>query len=277
MRVATWNLWWRYGDWEARLEAITRTLVGLDADVIGLQEVWHTEDNSAAERLAAALGLHLAFAASPRPEKWQQKIGDPSVGIGNAVLSRWPITATAEARLPAGDARDEGRMALGTTIATPWGLLPFTTTHVNSAWGQSAIREAQLRGALDLVATHDPAPFPPILCGDFNAAPDFDEIRALSGRRVPLVDELVLLDAWEFLRPLEPGWTWDRRNPHVDATNEPNARIDYLFLGIAGPDRLGRPREIGLFGDEPVNGIWPSDHFGVYADLDVTKPTGDVR
>jgi endonuclease/exonuclease/phosphatase family metal-dependent hydrolase len=38
-RVATWNLWWRFGDWQARFEAIAAVLREAAPDVVGLQEV----------------------------------------------------------------------------------------------------------------------------------------------------------------------------------------------------------------------------------------------
>lgn len=272
MKLATWNLWWRFGHWERRQAGIIDALRALEADVVGLQEVWHTNDANFAQQLADLLGYQMAFAPSPRPEKWQRRIGDDTTGIGNAVLSRWPITTANQVRLPAGDAPDEGRMALVTTIDTPWGELPFTTTHLNSAWGQSAIREAQLQTTLEHMATMPTHRFPPVLCGDFNAAPDFDEIRAVSGRRPPLAPCGPLLDAWEFLHPLEPGWTWDRTNPHVDALHEPNARIDYLFVGPPDQDGIGRPQAAGLFGHQPADGVWPSDHFGVWVELNHQAP-----
>ena len=37
VRVATWNLWWRHGDWEARQPAILECLRDLDADIVGWQ------------------------------------------------------------------------------------------------------------------------------------------------------------------------------------------------------------------------------------------------
>ena len=40
VRVLSWNIWWRYGPWEARRPAIAATLPQLDADVVCLQEVW---------------------------------------------------------------------------------------------------------------------------------------------------------------------------------------------------------------------------------------------
>jgi endonuclease/exonuclease/phosphatase family metal-dependent hydrolase len=39
VRVVTWNLWWRLGDWEPRAEAIALTLEELRPDLVCLQEV----------------------------------------------------------------------------------------------------------------------------------------------------------------------------------------------------------------------------------------------
>jgi endonuclease/exonuclease/phosphatase family metal-dependent hydrolase len=40
VRVASWNLWWRFGPWERRRDAIAAVLADARPDVIGLQEVW---------------------------------------------------------------------------------------------------------------------------------------------------------------------------------------------------------------------------------------------
>jgi Endonuclease/Exonuclease/phosphatase family len=45
VRIATWNVWGRYGPWEARLPAITETLRRVDADIVGLQEVWEDAES----------------------------------------------------------------------------------------------------------------------------------------------------------------------------------------------------------------------------------------
>jgi len=131
MRLATWNLWWRFGPWSGRQEAIKSVLSELDADIIALQEVWFTDEMNQAEVLASELGYHFQFVPSPAPQKWQNRINDDTIGIGNAVVSRWPIVSTKTLRLPAGDAIDEGRVAIHTMIDTPHGLVPLTTTHLN--------------------------------------------------------------------------------------------------------------------------------------------------
>ena len=51
-------------------------------------------------------------------------------------------------------------------------------------------------------------------------------------------------------------------NPHVLATGEPSARIDHVLVGRPGADGQGRVRRVGLVGDAPVDGVWPSDHAG---------------
>ena len=56
VRVATWNLWGRYGPWEARMPVISENLRAIDADILGLTEVWEDDTRSQADELAVALG-----------------------------------------------------------------------------------------------------------------------------------------------------------------------------------------------------------------------------
>lgn len=267
VRAATWNLWWRFGPWRERLAAIVAELRRVAPDICGLQEVWDEPGGDLAATLARELGYHAAFAPSPAPGKWQRRLGDATIGVGVAILSRWPIAAAEAQRLPAGDAPDEGRLALFAAIDGPAGAIPFFTAHLNSAWGQSAIRRAQAAALAAFAGERGAGAHPAILTGDFNAPPDADEVRRLVGKADPPVPGVILLDAWAYARPLEPGWTWDRRNPHVAATREPDARIDYLFVGPPGDDGRGQVLDAALFGAAPVGGVWPSDHCGVLATL----------
>ena len=56
MRVATWNLWWRFGPWEERQPAIIDWLRRIDADVLALQEVADDGESNQAKMLAGELG-----------------------------------------------------------------------------------------------------------------------------------------------------------------------------------------------------------------------------
>lgn len=268
LRALTWNLWWRFGPWERRRRPIAGVLSGLRPDVCGLQEVWADPEENFAASLAGELGMHWAWAPSPEQDWWRRRIGDPAAGVGNAVLSRWPILEEAILHLPAGDAPDEGRTALFALLDAPNGRIPFFTTQLDSAPDRSSTRRGQVTALARFVADRATTGFPPVVTGDFNAEADSDEMRLLCGHKTtPAVPGLVLVDAWRYADPLDPGWTWDPRNPFVRKTMEPGARIDYVLVGPPGPTGSGHVRSVEVFANGPVNGIWPSDHAGVLAEL----------
>ena len=110
--------------------------------------------------------------------------------------------------------------------------------------------------------------YPPVVTGDLNAEPDSDELRLLGGLlTAPAVPDLVLLDAWRYAEPGDPGFSWDRRNGYQADSPIPDSRIDYVLVGLA-PDGRGRVRSARLAGTAPVDGVWPSDHFAVVADIE---------
>ena len=278
LRVLTWNLWWRFGDWRARREAVLRVLEELRPDVCGLQEVWATADEGLADWLAERLAMQALFSPSPAPERWQRRLdliepgGAPGsrIAFGNAVLSRWPVLSSDVTDLPDGP-RPEGRTALHALLDVPGGPLPFTTTHLNSSPAESAVRVAQVRALVPEVARRArqvPGARRPVLTGDLNAEATSDEVRLLGGyETAPVVPDFVLVDAWRFAADGAEGRTWDRRNPHVARVHQPSARIDYVFVGL--PEFSGRGSVLGAHrvGAEPVGGVWPSDHAAVLVDL----------
>lgn len=275
MRVLTWNVWWRFGPWRERQQAILAVLRELQPDVIGLQEVWAQGDDNLAGWLADELGLHWSWAASEAPERWQRRIDDPTVGLGNAVLSRWPIVDRDVLRLPAPEGADDGRMVAYALIDSPGGAVPFFTTHLTAPIHASAVRCEQVRALVGFVAARQSGTdFPPVITGDYNAMPDSDELRLLGGyKTAPVIAGQVFIDAWEYADPAAPSATWDARNPYVAATFEPSARVDYIHVGPPGPGGLGRVLDVRRVGDGPVDGVWPSDHAAVLADLATAPAT----
>jgi endonuclease/exonuclease/phosphatase family metal-dependent hydrolase len=130
------------------------------------------------------------------------------------------------------------------------------------------VRREQVDVLARLVAKHASPFFPVVLTGDFNAQPDSDEIRRVEGHlTAPAVEGQLLIDSWRYADAHDPGLTWNRNNPHVAATYEPSARIDYVFVGPPGANGLGRVRSVGLIGGRRHDGVWPSDHAGVRVDL----------
>ncbi len=269
MRVVTWNLWWRFGPWALRRDAILAVLRELRPDVVGLQEVWAVDGGeNLAEWLADGLGLHCAWAPSPAPGRWQRRIGDDSVGIGTAVLSRWPVLDRAVLRLPVPADLDDGRLALYALLDAPGHPVPFFTAHLTSGPHGAAVRREQAAALTAFVAQHrNGTAFPPVVTGDLNAGPGSSEVRLLRAG--------ALHDAWAHADPAAPSGTRDAANPYGTGVNgEASRRIDYIHVGVPGPTGpgLGRVRAVHRAGDAPVAGVWPSDHAAVVADLEDGRP-----
>ncbi len=124
-----------------------------------------------------------------------------------------------------------------------------------------------MRTIAEAVAAGRPRTFPPVLCGDFNAVPDSDEVRMLTGRAAGPVDGLVFHDAWEVAGDGGPGTTWSNANPYAALDLEPDRRIDYVFAGWPKAGGAGHVTSCRVVGTEPVDGVVPSDHYGVLAEL----------
>lgn len=258
VRVLTWNIWWRFGPWQRRQQAVAATLKIIDADIIALQEVWSDETTNYAAELAAQLGYHHVFASCMQLNGF---------GFGNAVLSRWPIEAWETTSLPGQKETGESRLALYAKVNGPHGVLPVFNTHLNWRFEQSQIRQRQVADLAHFIARLRPWPFPPILCGDFNAEPDSEEMRMLTGLTTCPVDDLVFHDAWRIAGNGRTGMTWDKANPYVDVTFEPGRRIDYVLVGLPKAHGVGHIVDCRITGDTPIDGVWPSDHHAVLAEL----------
>jgi endonuclease/exonuclease/phosphatase family metal-dependent hydrolase len=260
----TWNLWWRFGAWEQRQAGIVATLEAEAPDVVGLQEVWAEQGGvNQAAMLAERLGYRFAVGELRFHE---------GLAFTNAVLSRWPIEAVESHRLPRADGAESHRQLLFAEVTAPVGRLALFTTHLDWPFDASADRVAQSRRVAELVAErrNDPAAastFPAVLTGDFNAQPDADEIRLLSGATAPAVAGQVFTDAWAVGGDGSAGHTWDRRNPHLADATWPQRRLDYVFVSWPRPRPLGSVDRCWLSGCRPVDGLVPSDHYAVVADL----------
>ena len=267
LRVLSWNLWWRFGPWEERRPAIAATIERLDPDVACLQEVWAADGTSFAAELADRLGFHHAYAS---------RIDIDGVGFGNAVISRWPITTTDSLPLPAPEDADELRTCLRADIEGPRGPFQVFSTHLNWRFDHGHVRQSQVRSICSFVAAAKPEggrAFPPILCGDLNAVPDSDEVRMLTGKAAVPEPNLVFHDAWEAAAERrgageDPhGITWTNRNPYAAKDLEPERRIDYVLVGWPKAGGRGHVLRCEVHGLEPVDGVVPSDHLAVLAEL----------
>jgi endonuclease/exonuclease/phosphatase family metal-dependent hydrolase len=279
LRVATINVWNKSGPWLSRLALIRRELERLSPDIVGLQEVLRFQPDASTEppltaqndqltEIADGLGYQLAYSEA----------SDYGQGLkfGNGLLSRYPIVAVNSVPLPGGES-GEKRSLLHARCETPYGILPVFVTHLNWKFHHGSIRQRQVAFIAQRVAELAPirgTDLPPVLVGDFNAAPDADEIRFLTGLCALEGKTVYFADAWSFAGE-GPGYTFDRANPYAAKAREPSRRIDYIF--VRGPDRQfrGEPLRAELAFNVPTAGapepVWPSDHFGLVADLAITE------
>ncbi|HEY2813606.1 MAG TPA: endonuclease/exonuclease/phosphatase family protein [Acidimicrobiales bacterium] len=260
LRVMSWNLWWQFGPWEERLAAIAATLAAVDADVIALQEVWHDGTRNQAAELAAGLGYEHVYAS---------RLDLDGVQFGNAVLARWPITNHETMPLPAPSDADELRLVLRADVDGPRGPIQIFSTHLNWRFDQSHVRQDQVATIARFVDAAPERIYPPVVCGDFNAVPDSDEIRMMTGRMQTPVNKLVFHDSWEAAgdRDAGDGFTWSNDNVFAKEDLEPNRRIDYVFVGWPKSEGAGHVVSSHVLATKPVHGVQPSDHYAVVAEL----------
>jgi len=131
------------------------------------------------------------------------------------------------------------------------------------------VREAQLREIVQCVQTlAPPTGFPALLVGDFNAEPASDEIRFLHGlTSLGGTKRVFFQDAFQLAGDGSPGITFARRNPFAAPLREPDRRIDYVFVHGRDERHRGEPVDARVCFDAPFEGTYPSDHFGVVANL----------
>jgi endonuclease/exonuclease/phosphatase family metal-dependent hydrolase len=265
VRIATWNIWARYGPWEARLPAITETLRRIDADIVGLQEVWEDDTRNQASELAAELGYPSSVFAP-------NLVFADGVRAGNAVISRWPIRRSEVRTLPrhAGDAVDEEgeeRLCVFAEVDGPRGAIQVFCAHLSWRDDHSAVRQEQAREICRFVRETRPRVFPAVLLGDLNAEPHSDELRMLTGRTTVPVPGILFRDAWEAAGGDAPGYTWSNDNPFARATLNIDQRIDHILVGRPKLGGVGHVLDVRVVGDEPVDGMFGSDHYGLVAEL----------
>jgi len=121
----------------------------------------------------------------------------------------------------------------------------------------SAIQMAQARNMVEALAL---LPEPVILAGDFNSAPGVNSY--------PLLTR-AFRDTFPQTAVGAPGFTCCQANDLRNPASAANQRIDLILS--RGSVRV---KSVEVVGDDPVagrtpTGLWPSDHFGVFARLEV--------
>jgi endonuclease/exonuclease/phosphatase family metal-dependent hydrolase len=263
VRALTWNLWWRFGPrWQDRRPGIRQTLERLDPDVLALQEVWAGPDTTQADELADALGMHAVFAGPSYPPAPADSGAADHAGVdlGIAVVSRWPILDHQVLVMPARH-RSWDPVTLVVRVEHPAGPLPIVATCLEYGIPYTDDRIAQGAFVADLATSPQlDGPCPVLLMGDLNAAVDSPVLRAVGD---------VLTDAWVAGGGSPDAVTLPSSHPSAPLEAGPqlvDQRIDHIFFRAGREDQHVLVEGVQLIGDA-VDGVFPSDHRGVVADL----------
>ncbi|NYG56267.1 endonuclease/exonuclease/phosphatase family protein [Nocardioides perillae] len=190
---------------------LDRAVRDLAPDVLALQEVDRNQPRSAQADLTAVAGEAMGAVAQRfvaalhgvPGSAWVAATGEAqpdTAEYGVALLSRWPVTHWQVVRLPALRraapmwfrrdrrptlVRDEPRVAVAATVATPDGPLTVATTHLTFVPWWNGVQLTHLVGALDadrdqgVARGRDATPL--VLTGDLNMGPP--RAQGLTGMR----------------------------------------------------------------------------------------------
>ena len=175
------------------------------------------------------------------------------------------------------DAADVPWAALAVSIELPGeGEVLFIAATASWRLDAESARERQAVALTDIDTRHR-RELPTIIAGDFNATPDAAGIRYLTGRQSIGGRSVHYHDAWA-VAGVGPGHTWTVDNPNARAgidqgVRQPDhrRRLDYVFISSwhAHPKAYCRIRAAELAFDQPEDGLWPSDHFGLVVDVEI--------
>ena len=241
--AATVNMRCLLDDWDDRKGPLADGIAAVDPDLLALQEVCASSSQDNLDELLTLVSAKTGKAyQSVRYDTHFNPLAFAQEGI--AVVTPHPITYQENVDLPDGFFN---RGAIVTRVQTPAGTLLFTGTHLD--FGQATVRQQELaaaRAAIEAVRQPNEVS---ILAGDMNENPPGACIQdALAAGYV---------DPWALLHPSDPGLTSPAENPQN--------RIDYVL--VSDPASSLSIDQAVVFLDQPVGGVWPSDHRGVWAGL----------
>ncbi len=174
MRVVTYNIrgWRTWPDGSSNFTRLVELLAEIQPDLIGLNEVFHPARETERAQpyltaLAAALDMEVAFGPCLR---WPATQTLPERSYGNALLSRWPILASAAHHLADVPGKEQRGLLEARILAPGGGSFTVYVTHLDHT--DETVRLEQLR-SLRAWTVRDRSR-PHLVMGDFNALSPWD-------------------------------------------------------------------------------------------------------
>jgi len=235
-----------------RLDLIAEEIKRLEVDIVCLQEVpWTREFGSAAEIIARKIGMNHAYLranGNRRAILFEE---------GSAILSRYPLENPSFVELIPQSGFFEHRIALHTTVVTPWGHVAVFVTHLTN--GEPDINYEQAL-SLKKFVEHTKEPLK-IVAGDFNAQPESPQVRTLTQEWG---------DSYRLANPSAQGYTCCIEDLTNGSDGILEKRIDYIFIVSEDPTQYTVHAAEVVFAqpfttaDSP---LWASDHAGLLIEI----------
>ena len=244
LHVATLNIRNLADRWFERLPLLLADMATLQPDLLGLQEVVYPMQQ---DRLLGAAGeAHYGAIRgwAGRPE------------YGNSLLVREPLVPVETDRVDLA----WNRSAQRSIVRLPEGTSVLViVTHLHHLGPDERIRDEQATSILEWLE-EGPTADAAILMGDFNAPPSEPAPTRLRGAG--------FRSAYESANGAEPAVTWPSglQAPAMDTEGDP-ACLDYIW--VRGSARVESARLAFDRPDPEDPTIYPSDHFGIAAWLEI--------
>lgn len=273
IRVLTMNIWNFDGEYKARQRLLREGIRDLAPDLLAFQEAGCDGNRDQVRDMLDGLGYHVIHQFDGQTHRPGRD--------GCAIASRWPVAWLETVNLQVTSlarAYPYAAILVRTHVPAPVGPLLFACTKPSWELNREYERELQAVALVKAIARHaDRNHAPTIVAGDYDATPDSASIRFMTGRQSLDGLSVHYRDTWAEAGDGTEGYTWTFRNGSAagvidrcfqDKRHE--RRIDYIFLG--SPHDYTRRAVISkarVVLDKPDNGVWPSDHYAVFAEISV--------
>jgi endonuclease/exonuclease/phosphatase family metal-dependent hydrolase len=246
-RVATLNVERNEKRWTERRELIVQQLADVRPDILALNEIWLPVETGQwlQEQAQTRLGLRYELLEQPRAAK-------ASHPEAEGLLTRFTVIERSHRFFSARDT-----VTLVVRLEIEGRPLDVYVTHLYPWRHEESERVAQVKELLAWIRERNDVAYR-IVCGDCNAPPESESMKLMAEQFRPTQSEPTAFTPLRAIdgEPTHPDWQrFDRC-------------IDFIWIW----DSL-KTIGSGLCFNQPAKDdptLWPSDHVGVWADLEIS-------
>jgi len=243
-RITTFNLHQGFKRWEERRELIVGQLGELSPDILALNEISVPLQTGRWLQQVARERFGIEYTLIQ-----YTKTNEPSLDEAQGLLTRFPVIETGNL-----DYLSRSRIAQVTRLDIEGRQVDIYVTHLHHVPEEEGLRQYQVQRLFQWIESRDDLNAR-IVCGDFNATPDSPSIQLIPNSFNTVQTA-----------PTFPTGLKEKDKPRSESDDDIlSFCFDYIW--ITGDFEL---RETGRCFDQPDPEdptLWPSDHVGVWADL----------